>query len=250
MENQSPLSTESQNDNKKLHDLHDPKCALIYPALYFALNITLSVARFAEIIGHPFPSTVIYVEAAIYHLDGVSNVLLYTTTRREFIWSWLGWTKFIMNVFTSIHPHGEKVYRQVSQLVENDPEVYIDDSQPRKRKNLLGYLDQGEGPCTIKIPGQNDKSGFCLGTIGGSKTALIIDEDGILFAYSDKDIIWVWKKMNSGGAQIQIVGDHQVELIGIPEMKVIYSSFGSRSSSPIEGSSSQQNDRASRNEVY
>jgi hypothetical protein len=60
---------------------------LLYPTVYVALTLPLSILRLCEFSGRSFNLKTIYVGASLWDLQGFCNVLLYTTTRKGII-SW------------------------------------------------------------------------------------------------------------------------------------------------------------------
>lgn len=172
---------------------------LHYPAMYAIITAPGLSARLAESFNHPFPTIVIYIGCTIYHLETIANVLVYTTTRKGFTWSWLGWTEDIMNIFTRIHPRGNDKLWPIPEFESpNDYQQYKRDFRPLEGQKLLGYYkgrkvmilldghigrkkDEDFRPTEITI---GSKQAFILGTIEGSRTTLTITEECELYAYT------------------------------------------------------------------
>jgi hypothetical protein len=74
--------------------------------------------------------------------------------------------------------------------------------------------------CEMLLPGEAVPSmaGYCLGTILGTGTAVIVGADDKLYVYSPENaIVFPWEKLNSEGAEL-IVKDQNIELRSIPGM--------------------------------
>ena len=70
------------------------RSSLWYPSVYVILTVPLSIARFADIVSHPWSET--FICAAMYCCEGLCNVLLCTSLRPGLFHgpSWDGGTKF------------------------------------------------------------------------------------------------------------------------------------------------------------
>jgi len=63
---------------------------LLYPAVYVALTLPLSILRLYQFSGRSFNLKTIYFGASLWQLQGFVNVILYTTTRRGIVsWDWV-----------------------------------------------------------------------------------------------------------------------------------------------------------------
>jgi hypothetical protein len=72
----------------------------------------------------------------------------------------------------------------------------------------------------IGISGQSIGHGYILGYVDISGTALIIDQNDRLYAYSPKDALnRPWNKMTSDGAQIKIDAEHNIILHNVQRMR-------------------------------
>jgi hypothetical protein len=120
---------------------------------------------------------------------------------------------------------------------------YIRQNKPDQRRRLMGYIDgkeivvvlvgyvethivEDDDPggfqheCEIYFPAEGEiKTGFCLGYIRGTGTAVIIDQDDKLYVYTPKDAIDPpWDKLVSEGAELLSDSDHNLLLRDLPGM--------------------------------
>jgi hypothetical protein len=63
---------------------------LLYPTVYVALTLPLSILRLYQFSGRTFNLKTIYFGASLWQLQGFFNVILYTTTRKGIVsWDWV-----------------------------------------------------------------------------------------------------------------------------------------------------------------
>lgn len=63
---------------------------LLYPAIYVALTLPLSILRLYQFSGRSFNLKTIHFGASLWELQGFCNVILYTTTRKGIVpWDWV-----------------------------------------------------------------------------------------------------------------------------------------------------------------
>jgi hypothetical protein len=84
-------SNESGGETNPLGRIHSVSVKLLlYPAIYVALTLPLSILRLYQFSGRSFDLKTIYFGAAWWQLQGFFNVILYTTTRRGIVsWDWV-----------------------------------------------------------------------------------------------------------------------------------------------------------------
>ena len=84
-------SNESGGETNPLGRIHSVSVKLLlYPAIYVALTLPLSILRLYQFSGRSFDLKTIYFGAAWWQLQGFFNVILYTTTRKGIIsWDWV-----------------------------------------------------------------------------------------------------------------------------------------------------------------
>jgi len=76
------------------------------------------------------------------------------------------------------------------------------------------------GRCEMLLPGEAVPSmtGYCLGSIDGTGTALIVGQDDKLYVYSPEDALNLpWEKLNTEGAEL-VVNAQNITLRSIPGM--------------------------------
>jgi len=76
------------------------------------------------------------------------------------------------------------------------------------------------GRCEMLLPGEAvpAMTGYCLGSIDGTGTALIVGQDDKLYVYSPEDAIDLpWEKLNTEGAEL-VVDAENIHLRSIPGM--------------------------------
>lgn len=87
----SERTTKSGGETNPLGRIHSVSVKLLlYPAIYVALTLPLSILRLYQFSGRSFDLKTIYFGAAWWQLQGFFNVILYTTTRRGIVsWDWV-----------------------------------------------------------------------------------------------------------------------------------------------------------------
>jgi len=74
--------------------------------------------------------------------------------------------------------------------------------------------------CKMKLPDEVPMTGFVLGPIDGSGTALMIGQNDTLYAFSPQDAIgWPWSKLKSEGAELRIDENNKVHIVPIEGMR-------------------------------
>jgi hypothetical protein len=81
-------ASESGGETNPLQRIHGVSVKLLlYPAIYVALTLPLSILRLYQFSGQSFNLKTIYFGASLWQLQGFCNVILYTTTRKGIV-SW------------------------------------------------------------------------------------------------------------------------------------------------------------------
>jgi hypothetical protein len=77
------------------------------------------------------------------------------------------------------------------------------------------------GRCEMLLPGEAvpAMTGYCLGSIDGTGTALIVGQDNKLYVYSPEDAVDLpWEKLNAEGAELIVDAAQNMHLRSIPGM--------------------------------
>lgn len=141
----------------------------------------------------------------------------------------------------SVEKESKDLWKKPTFATAND---YIRQLGLKQRTKVIGYIDGEEvvvtmvghveaqitrdddgynffGRCELTIPGESAIQGFILGDFCISGTALIIDQNDKLYAYSPEDAIdFPWKMMKSNGAEVEVDAEHNITLRCIPGMVV------------------------------
>ena len=105
------------------------------------MTATISIARIAQTYGRPVSPGILYGGASIYVCEGACNVFIYTSMEKGTVnWSWFGWAKHLLDVFTRIHPKGDEKFWKVLDMIKYDETVKK--YKPRNRQRLLGYYEK------------------------------------------------------------------------------------------------------------